>query len=260
MQKAIFIIVSFFVLGCMADNKKQSAVYDKAALKMFVLNTSMLNEMVVSKQLDSILTAASNDSVVLHQTISFLAEPFSNPNSSYRNQNLYAKLLKAEMNSKWYGGYEKEVAAGKLKLLQQNNVGNAANDFTYTTPAGYKKRMYDINADFLLLYFNNPGCNACKEMKQALSTSTIINQKIQSGQLKILSIYTDKDEKIWLDHLNEYPDSWIQGRDENEFLYMNKVYDLRAIPTIYLLDRDKKVLFKDCVDVREVEGKLYIGT
>jgi len=31
------------------------------------------------------------------------------------------------------------------------------------------------------------------------------------------------------------------------------VYDLRAIPTVYLLDKDKKVLLKDCVDVMEIE-------
>jgi hypothetical protein len=74
--------------------------------------------------------------------------------------------------------------------------------------------------------------------------------------LTILSIYTDQDEKLWLDHLNEFPPRWIQGRDNNEFLYKNKVYDLRAIPTIYLLDSDKKVLLKDVMSVLEIEEKL----
>jgi hypothetical protein len=160
------------------------------------------------------------------------------------------------MYSKWYGAYEKEVAAGKLKLLQQNNVGSPANDFTYTTPARYKKRMYDIKADYLLLYFNNPECPACKEMKEALMKSEPVALKVKSGGLIILSMYTDRDEKLWLSHLNEYPESWIQGRDEDEYLYMNKVYDLRAIPTIYLLDKDKKVLLKDCTNVGEIEKVL----
>jgi hypothetical protein len=160
------------------------------------------------------------------------------------------------MNSKWYGGYEKEVAAGKLKLLQQNNLGNPANDFTYLTPAGYKKKMYHIRADFILLYFNNPECPACKEMKEALVKSETIRLKVKSGELKVLSMYTDKDEKLWLSHLNEYPESWIQGRDEDEYLYKNKIYDLRAIPTIYLLDKDKKVLLKDCTNVGEIERAL----
>jgi thioredoxin-related protein len=164
--------------------------------------------------------------------------------------------LQAEINSKWFNTHEKKDAAGKLNLLQQNNIGDLANDVTYVTPRGYKKRMYDIKANFLLLYFNNPECNACEKMKEALTASVIINQKLKAGDLKILSIYTDKDEKIWLDHLSEYPQSWIQGWDENEYLYKKKVYDLRAIPTIYLLDKGKKVLLKDGADIRGVEREL----
>jgi hypothetical protein len=41
----------------------------------------------------------------------------------------------------------------------------------------------------------------------------MINKKIQLGDLKILSIYIDRDEELWLKHLNEYPEQWIQGRD-----------------------------------------------
>jgi hypothetical protein len=251
------LIIAVILISCSSGEvQTKPATYDEPSLKTFVLSTPSSSPTTASKQLDSTLTAASLDSAVFRKTISYLETPFSNPNSSYRNQNLYSTLLQAEMNSKWYGGYEKEVAAGKLKLLQQNNLGNPANDFTYLTPAGYKKKMYHIRADFILLYFNNPECPACKEMKEALVKSETIRLKVKSGELKVLSMYTDKDEKLWLSHLNEYPESWIQGRDEDEYLYKNKIYDLRAIPTIYLLDKDKKVLLKDCTDVREIERAL----
>jgi len=72
----------------------------------------------------------------------------------------------------------------------------------------------------------------------------------------VLAVYTDKDEMIWLDHLKEMPAGWIQGRDEDEYLYKNSVYDLKAIPTVYLLDKEKKVLLKDCEDVGEIEKRL----
>jgi hypothetical protein len=51
------------------------------------------------------------------------------------------------------------------------------------------------------------------------------------------------------------PAEWIQGRDEYG-LYKNNVYDLRAIPSLYLLDKDKKVLLKDCTDLKEIEKSL----
>jgi len=247
-----YLIITILLSACISKQEVKP-IYDEASLKTFVLSIHTINEQQATKQLDSILNNASNDSLVFRKTISFLETPFSNPNSSYRSQSLYSKLLDAEIKSRWYNGYEKQVAAGKLKLLQQNNDGNLANDFTYITPTGDKKRMYAINAKFLLLYFNNPECNACKEMRQALAASSIISQKIKTGELRVLSVYTDPDEKLWLHHLNEYPPQWIQGRDDSEYLYKNKIYDLRAIPTIYLLDKDKKVLLKDCVSVGEIE-------
>ena len=243
----------------MSANKKQvKPVYDEAALKYFVMASTGPDKEKAARLVDSIIKDAANDSVVYKKTDAFLDKAFGHPNSIYRNQVLYSKLLKAEINSKWLGSNEKEKVKERLQLLQQNNIGNPAKDFTYITPIGYERRMYDIKAKFLLIYFNNPECNACKEMKQALSSSNIINQKLKTGALKILSIYTDKDEKLWLDYLSNYPEGWIQGRDEDENLYKNKVYDLNAIPTVYLLDKNKKVLLKDGVYVSEIERELSI--
>ena len=93
-------------------------------------------------------------------------------------------------------------------------------------------------------------------MKAALNESSIISGKIETGDLKILAMYTDKNEKLWLDSLKSYPAKWIAGRDENEYLYTKKVYDVRAISTIYLLDEQKKVMLKDATSVKKIEQAL----
>ena len=54
-----------------------------------------------------------------------------------------------------------------------------------------------------MLFFYNPECNACKEMKEAINTSLVIAVKIKSGDLQVLAIYTDNDQKAWLNHLEE---------------------------------------------------------
>jgi len=54
--------------------------------------------------------------------------------------------------------------------------------------------------------------------------------------------YIDRDFKVWFSHL-KVPQKWIHGRDE--YLYKNAVYDLKAVPSIYLLDKTKKVILKD---------------
>ena len=37
----------------------------------------------------------------------------------------------------------------------------------------------------------------------------------------------------------------------------DELYDLRAIPTLYLLDQDKVVLLKDCMSIPTIEQVIY---
>lgn len=261
MSEKKWIAALIMILSISCNDKKikteeKAATYNEGALKSFVVSVPSISKKSSVTFLDSVLNTVSEDSAVFRQTISYLETPLGDPNSSYRNENLYSELLQAKLKSSWYDSASKAQTRNKLYLLMQNTPGNEANDFTYITPAGFKKKMYDLKANYTLLYFYNPECNACKEMKTELTNSTIINAKLKEQKLKLLAIYTDKDEKIWLDHLNEMPTAWMQGRDEDEYLYKNNIYNLKAIPTIYLLDKQKNVLLKDCMDISRIENTL----
>lgn len=245
-------ILSLLLLFTGCANKAtevNSPVYDETSLKQFVLSAD-------EEALDSILVSVSKDSLVLRETIAYLENVFGNPNSNFRNEAYYAKLLQAKIHSAFYLDAEKEIASERLHLLQQNNIGKFANDFAYRTPAGKMLHLYDVKAPYTLLYFYNPECEACKAMKEALTRSEMISRMLKSGELKIVAIYTDKDETVWRRHLPQMPKEWIHGRDQEEYLYRTGVYDLRAIPTVYLLDADKKVLLKDVTAIAEIESKL----
>lgn len=198
----------------------------------------------------------SSDSLRFRERMTLLQEKYANPNSPYRNEIEALKIYDSIMASTWYSAAEKLAIQQKIRLAQQNRIGQPANDFVYYTTADVVKRLYDLKAPYILLYFYNPECNACKEMTAALMASAVITQKIRSGELKLLAIYTDPDQTIWRKHLPELPTIWVHGRDEKEYLWKNKIYDLRAIPTLYLLDESKKVLLKDCMSVIEIENKL----
>lgn len=258
MKYVSFILIIVFS-SCMFTPKVEvTCVYDESALKTLLYEFPALNDQQAARALDSIVNVVAKDSAILRQTIAFLKTPVFDPNSSLRNEKLYSKLLQFELHSPWFNQDEKQLAAKKLRLLEQNNIGFMANDFTYISPGGEKHRMYDIQAKYLLLYFNNPDCSACKTLKEALQASNVITQVKDNGILKILSIFPDTDEKLWLHHLRDYPSDWIQGRDEKEFLFKNSVYDLHAIPSMYLLDENKKVLLKDCYSIDEVEKRLKL--
>lgn len=157
----------------------------------------------------------------------------------------------------WSSGFSQVTEQSRKRDLKlQNNTGKPANDFSYVSATGKKMRMYGVRASHVLLFFYNPECEACKQYKKALANSIVINSAIKSGKLKILAMYIDKDIALWKRHLPEMPSNWLHGRDTNEYLFKNNIYDLHAIPTIYLLDKNKKVILKDVLSVAVIEREV----
>ena len=68
-------------------------------------------------------------------------------------------------------------------------------------------------------------------------------------------LYPDEDLKTW-ERSEAEPSGWIDARDADGRLRGEELYDLRAIPSIYLLDHQKRVVVKDSTDPREVEAAL----
>jgi hypothetical protein len=69
----------------------------------------------------------------------------------------------------------------------------------------------------------------------------------------VLVIYPDKDLEAWREHLGDYPSSWINAYDKGGVITEQNLYDLKAIPALYLLNKDKIVMAKDCTDVEYIE-------
>ena len=68
---------------------------------------------------------------------------------------------------------------------------------------------------------------------------------IEAGKLKVVNIYPDADLTEWYNYLSHYPEEWITGFDAEGVLNSDTIYYLRAIPSLYLLDADKRVILKD---------------
>ncbi len=169
------------------------------------------------------------------------------------NEELYIPVLEAQVNSPLYDEYEKMAPQYDLDLALQNRVGHKANDFTYTLASGAKGTLYGVKADYTMIFINNPGCPMCKQITEALKASDLITRMVAEGRLKIVALYPDSDLGEWRKYRGEFPSTWINGYDAGTVISSERLYDLRAIPSIHLLDKDKMVLAKDAYDVGLVE-------
>ena len=78
---------------------------------------------------------------------------------------------------------------------------------------------------------------------------------ISAKKLKVLSIYPDEELDEWKKHRNDFAKEWTNGYDKELVIKNKNLYDLRAIPTLYLLDKNKTVLLKDAT-LQKVEQYL----
>ena len=132
-----------------------------------------------------------------------------------------------------------------LENCLKNRIGTVANDFTYTLMNGEKDNLHAINAEYTLLYFNDPDCGDCQLLIKQLTTSPIVNQLIESGKLKIITVYVNEDLEAWEKHASDVLHTWTYSYDAEQKINFEVTYDIKHFPTIYLLDHEKKVILKD---------------
>ena len=203
--------------------------------------------------MDSLMRRASTSRRMLDYFSKMAEMVLHDPNSPLRNDEFYIPVLEAQLRAPWYDEYERIAPQYDLQIARQNRLGQPANDFRYTLASGRSGTLYGLDAEYVLLFINNPGCAMCREIREAVSSSPMLTEMIEHGRLRVLAIYPDEDLSEWRAYRDEMPASWINAYDKGCVIRNEMLYDLHAIPALYLLDRNKRVLVKDSVDVAQIE-------
>lgn len=198
---------------------------------------------------DSVIAEALSDSTKWAQLTKLEDKFIMDPNSPYRSEELYIPVAEAILKSDLSSEELIARAGWVLPKLKLNRPGEPAADFEFITPKGRRSSLYQTidshNPKQTILFFSNPGCPNCKEITEALSRDLRVEALIAKGDLLVVNIYPDEDVQAWLDYLPNYPASWVCGQDEDQILNSYTIYWLRAIPSLYLLDKEKRVILKD---------------
>jgi thiol-disulfide isomerase/thioredoxin len=196
-----------------------------------------------SASIKNMLKKAETEDKVFQYFIDLYEKYLYDPNSPMRNDEFFIPVLEAMLNAPIVK--EKTRPAYLLELAKRNRQGEKATDFTYTLANGRKATLYSILSDYTLMFFYNPDCHNCQEMSEQLQASLSIQYLIKNDKISILAIYPDENINAWKNYLSRMPKEWINSYDATTRLKDDEIYDLKAIPTLYLLDKNKVVLLKD---------------
>ena len=175
------------------------------------------------------------------------------PNSPLRDEDLYGAYASRLAAYEGYTDVQREKYARDARLCALNKVGTRAADFRFADRRGKVRTLYGVEAPYTLLFFSNPGCEACMSIINVLKEDPQISAMISSGRLKVLNIYIDEDLDAWRSYMPVYPEEWYNGFDPDFVIRNETLYNVRAIPSLYLLDSEKTVLLKDAPENRMFE-------
>lgn len=169
-----------------------------------------------------------------------------NPNSPYYNETLYGMYLETLLNVLPQTDAMRSSYQFRLELLRRNNVGDKAMDFTYYLPDGTHRTLAatPVKNNRLLLVFYDPECESCHEVLQQMVSDKALAETIQAGKMSVLAVYTEGNDEAWRKSLPDMPQDWTVGTDR-EAVKTGALYDLKAMPSLYLLDGQKRVILKD---------------
>lgn len=235
----------------LSEYGSRSQATQQALFEQYVNDLQTLPLSEAFRRQDSVMRDAERDSTTWQQLVKLQEFFIFDPNSPYRNEELYIPVVDHMLNSPHATEQQQNFARWCAPRIVLNRPGSTAADFRFTTPNGRQHSLYEtidsrpVRPQRTLLFFSNPGCPNCKEITESLSKNPRVQAMLDAKELLVVNIYPDEDVQAWLDYLPNYPSEWVCGYDADQVLNSSTRYWLRAIPSLYLLDSGKRVILKD---------------
>lgn len=177
---------------------------------------------------------------------------FYDPNSPMRDEDLWLPYVAGLAQSPLTRDDMRTAYRYEASMCALCPRGSVAPDIRARRVDGSVFTLHGIKAPLTLLFFTNPGCNACKEIIDQINTN--LGGLVNDGVLAVANIYIDEDYAAWKAYVDNYPGEWHTGFDYAGIVRGEHIYDVRAIPSVYLLDAGKRIILKDAPFERVLEA------
>jgi len=222
----------------------------------------------VKKEMDWMLGYAS----ISEEMQKFLLLKFIN---RYYNQKymwedaVFVHLFEKYISNKdypWLTAQGKKQITDRAYSLMANITGTPAANIELKNVEDRTTTLYEVDAAFILVTIWDPTCGHCKETLPKLDSMYRAKWKGLGMKLFALAKETDGTKQTWLTFIKDHKlTDWIhvyyskeedKARVESGIPGYSQLYDVQSFPTLYLLDKDKKIIGKKLTEeqVDEILG------
>lgn len=141
----------------------------------------------------------------------------------------------------WINDKTKASLKEQADRLRKSLVGNIAPNLIMQDITSAPRSMYDIKKDFTILFFFDPDCGHCKTETPKL-VKFYDNTKFN---VEVYAVSADTSMVKMQDYIKSMNMKWITVNGPRTYVgSYHDLYDAFTTPTLYLLDRKKKIIAK----------------
>ena len=245
-QQAAYIIEHFWDAMDFADTlRSHSTDFMEQNFSNFIIFFPYAEPQARRNAVDRLMTAAQADSTAYYKLADIAEKYLYDPNSPMLSEDIYILFLEKLADSPLAGEYGALRYRYQLEAALKNRPGDIAADLTYVTREGRSCRLHSTPVDgALLIIFYDPECDHCKGIMASIYGDASISDAVADGRLAVLALCSEGTREQWESTAGSLPAEWGVGYVTSD-ITGRQIYVLRAMPTLYLLDADKRVVLKD---------------
>ena len=186
--------------------------------------------------------------------LNWLTDEYINP--KYMGQDAIFVHLFEKYHSKglssWLNEKQMDIITRRAYMQMANLIGEKAANLEMVDTAGKPSALYDLQAEYTVIIFWDPTCGHCKE--EVPRIDSIYRASWKASNVRIYAVLSEDQKPEWLKYLNEHHiTDWTNVYETKEMTDAVKasqrpgfrqLYDVTSTPTLYLLDKEKRIIGK----------------
>lgn len=166
---------------------------------------------------------------------------------------LYEKYFATNPPS-WLSEQGKKTITDRAYSLMANIFGSPATEIQLPDSTGKSVSLYGLKKEYTLVVFWDPLCGHCKETLPKIDSVYQLRWKSQGLGVYAVAKENEGTRKDWLNFIRDknlghwshvyYSKEAEKERVSNNVPGYSQLYDVQSFPTLYLLDKDKRIVAK----------------
>lgn len=154
----------------------------------------------------------------------------------------------------WLTDQGRKTITDRAYSLMSNIMGTPAADIDLPDSSGQIQSLYTDTSSYTIVAFWDATCGHCKEVLPKLDSFYRAKWKAAGLRIYAVAKETDGSKKDWLkfiteEHLTGWTHVYYSKADDKARIDANipgysQLYDVQTFPTLYLLDKDKRIIAK----------------